>query len=417
MRAILPFHILQLAMITATPNATESLLLYLFVIFVTTKMLAEIFERLSLPAVPGEILAGMALGPYALQWIPSNVTLSSLAQVGAIFVLFSAGLETSPRELILVSRKALVVSIAGVIVPFILGFVYMKLRHESTVESVFVAAAMVATSIGITARALADMKVLSSRTAKIILAAAVFDDVLGMVVLAVVAGSSSREGVAWLHLGVLTGEAVGFAVFMMFLGPPLVRQLRPHVEQLSTQNASLVVALAICLLLSWLAVRIEMAAIVGAFFAGLIFADYAPRWNLIPRVGGITAFLAPFFFFDIGARFNTRLLTGNLLTMAVVISLLAIVSKVIGCGVPLIREGWPTVFRVGIGMMPRGEVALIVALVGLQTGILSQSTYGIVVIMTVVTTLLAPPILRFLFRNDISHPHEQSENVPATVQL
>jgi Kef-type K+ transport system membrane component KefB len=160
-----------------------------------------------------------------------------------------------------------------------------------------------------------------------------------------------------------------------------------------------------------------MAAIVGAFFAGLIFADYAPRWNLIPRVGGITAFLAPFFFFDIGARFNTRLLTGNLLTMAVVISLLAIVSKVIGCGVPLIGEGWPTVFRVGIGMMPRGEVALIVALVGLQTGILSQSTYGIVVIMTVVTTILAPPILRYLFRNEISHPHEQAENVPATVQL
>lgn len=417
MRAILPFHILQIAMTTVTPHATESLLLYLFVIFVTTKMLAEIFERLSLPAVPGEILAGMALGPYALRWIPSNVTLSSLAQVGAIFVLFSAGLETSPRDLIRISRKALVVSLAGVIVPFIVGFVYMRLRHQTTVESVFVAAAMVATSIGITARALGDMKVLSTRTAQIILAAAVFDDILGMVVLAVVAGAASPAGVEWLHLGVLTGEAVAFALFMMFLGPPLVRQLRPHVEHLSTQNASLVVALAICLLLSWLAVRIEMAAIVGAFFAGLMFADYAPRWNLIPRVGGITAFLAPFFFFDIGARFNTRLLTGNFLTMALVISLLAIASKVIGCGAPLIGEGWPTAIRVGIGMMPRGEVALIVALVGLQTGILSQATYGIVVIMTVVTTLLAPPILRYLFRNEISHPHEQAENVPAVVRL
>jgi Na+:H+ antiporter len=417
LRAILPFHILQIAMMTVTPHATESLLLYLFVIFVTTKMLAEIFERLSLPAVPGEILAGMALGPYALRWIPSNVTLSSLAQVGAIFVLFSAGLETSPRDLIRISRKALVVSIAGVIVPFIVGFVYMRLRHQTTVESVFVAAAMVATSIGITARALGDMKVLSTRTAQIILAAAVFDDILGMVVLAVVAGAASPAGVEWLHLGVLTGEAVAFALFMMFLGPPLVRQLRPHVEHLSTQNASLVVALAICLLLSWLAVRIEMAAIVGAFFAGLMFADYAPRWNLIPRVGGITAFLAPFFFFDIGARFNTRLLTGSFLTMALVISLLAIASKVIGCGVPLIGEGWPSVLRVGIGMMPRGEVALIVALVGLQTGILSQATYGIVVIMTVVTTLLAPPILRYLFRAEITHPHEQAENVPAVVRL
>lgn len=418
MRAILPFHILPLVTATAIPNGAEQLqplLLYLFVIFVTTKMMAEIFERLNLPAVPGEILAGIALGPYALHWIPSNITLSSVAQIGAIFVLFSAGLETSPRELIDVSRKALVVSIAGVIVPFILGFAYMKMRHETTVESVFVAAAMVATSIGITARVLGDLKVLSSRTAKIILAAAVFDDVLGMMVLAIVTGAASTQGVQWLHLGVLTGEAVAFALFMMFIGPPLVRQLRPHVEQLSTQNASLVVALAICLLLSWLAAKINMAAIVGAFFAGLIFADYAPRWNLIPRVGGITAFLAPFFFFDIGARFNPRLLTGNLLTMAIVVSLLAIASKVIGCGFPLIREGWPTVFRVGIGMMPRGEVALIVALVGLQTGILSQPVYGIVVIMTVVTTILAPPILRYLFRDEISQPH--TENVPAAVQL
>jgi Kef-type K+ transport system membrane component KefB len=417
LRAVLSFHILPLDMGTAIPNGTEQLLLYLFVIFVTTKLVAEIFERLSLPGVPGEILAGIILGPYALGWIPSNLTLSSVAQVGAIFVLFSAGLETSPRDLIGVSRKALVVSIAGVIVPFIVGFTYMRLRHETTVESVFVAAAMVATSIGITARALGEMKVLASRTAKIILAAAVFDDVLGMVVLAVVAGASSGGGVQWVHLGVLTGEAVAFALFMMFLGPPLVRQLRPHVEQLSTENASLVVALAICLLLSWLASKIGMAAIVGAFFAGLIFADYAPRWNLIPRVGGITAFLAPFFFFDIGSRFNPHLLTGNLLTMAIVISLLAIVSKVIGCGLPLIREGWAMVFQVGIGMMPRGEVALIVALVGLQSHILSQATYGIVVMMTVVTTILAPPLLRYLFRNEISHPHPEAEHVPATVQL
>jgi Kef-type K+ transport system membrane component KefB len=160
-----------------------------------------------------------------------------------------------------------------------------------------------------------------------------------------------------------------------------------------------------------------MAAIVGAFFAGLIFADYAPRWNLIPRVGGITAFLAPFFFFDIGSRFNPHLLTGNLLTMAIVISLLAIVSKVIGCGLPLIREGWSMVFQVGIGMMPRGEVALIVALVGLQSHYLSQATYGIVVMMTVVTTILAPPILRYLFRNEISHPHAEAENVRVAVQL
>ncbi len=402
-------------MATAIPSGTEQLLLFLFVIFVTTKMLGEIFERLKLPAVPGEILAGVALGPYALGWIPPSDTLRSVAQIGAIFVLFSAGLETSPRDLIRVSRKALLVSVAGVVVPFVLGFAYMKLRGDTTVEAVFIAAAMVATSIGITARALADMNVLSTRTARIILGAAVFDDVLGMLVLAVVAGAASGTGVQWWHLGVLIAEAVTFALFMMFVAPRLVHQLHPRLEQLSTQNASLVVALAICLLLSWLAAKIGMAAIVGAFFAGLMFADYAPRWNLVPRVGGITAFLAPFFFFDIGSRLNARLLTGNLLTMAIVISMLAIISKVIGCGLPLLREGWTMVFRVGVGMMPRGEVALIVALVGLQSRILSESAYGIVVLMTVVTTVLAPPLLRYLFRNEIKH--RQEEHVPAPVQL
>src|SRR5690349_2358840 len=139
-------------MATALPSPTEQLLLELFVIFVTTKMLGEIFERLSLPAVPGEILAGMLLGPYALGWIPATDILRSVAQIGAIFVLFSAGLETSPRDLIRVSRKALLVSVLGVVAPFVLGFAYMKLRGDATVEAVFVAAAMVATSIGITAR-------------------------------------------------------------------------------------------------------------------------------------------------------------------------------------------------------------------------------------------------------------------------
>ena len=397
------------------PNPAEQLLLYLFVIFVAAKLLGEMFEWMSLPAVPGEILAGVALGPYALAVIPASDTLHSVAEIGAIFVLFSAGLETSPYELIQVSRKALMVSIAGVTAPFVLGFAYLKLRGDTNIEATFVAAAMVATSVGITARVLADMNVLSTRTAKIILAAAVFDDILRMVVLAVVAGSASGAGVRWIHFSVLTAEAVAFALFMMFVAPKIVRQLHPRLAKFSTQSSTLIVALAICLFFSWLSVKIGMAAIIGAFFAGLMFADYAPQWNLPPRVGGITAFLAPFFFFDIGSRFNVRLLTGNLLTAAIVISVLAVISKLIGCGLPLLREGWRTVFQVGIGMTPRGEVALIVALVGLQSAILSQPAYGVVVLMTIVTTLLAPPILRYLFRGEIHSP--TTENASAPVHL
>lgn len=401
-------------MTMAVVTGPEQLLLELFAIFVSAKVVGELFERISLPSVLGEILAGAVLGPYALGWIRPSDTIYSVAELGVIFVLFSAGLETSPRDLIRIGGQAATVAIAGIVVPFVLGFAYMKLRGDVTSEAVFVGAAMVATSVGITARVFADLKLLSTTTAKIILGAAVFDDILGMLLLAVVSGMVSG-GVQWLHMGVLIGEATAFALFMIFVAPHIVHRIETGVEQLSIQNASLVVALAICLLLSWLAVKIGMAAIIGAFFAGLVFADYAPRWNLFPRVAGITEFLAPFFFFAIGTRLDLSIMRGDLLIAAAVISLLAIVSKVIGCGLPLINQGWRLALQVGIGMMPRGEVALIVALVGLQSGIVSQSVYAIVVVMTAVTTVLAPPLLRYLFRSEIRHRREES--VPTPVQL
>src|SRR5713226_4763896 len=394
------------------PHAPDQLLLQLLAIFVSAKVAGELFERAKLPSVLGEILAGIALGPFALGWINPSDTIHSVAEIGAIFVLFSAGLETSPQDLIRVGRQALLVAVAGVVVPFVLGFAYMKWRGDASSEAIFVGAAMVATSVGITARVLGDLHVLSTRTAKIILGAAVFDDILGMVLLATVAGLASGGRLEWLHLGILTGEAAAFALFMIFVAPRIVRRIQPRMERLSKQHAPLIIALALCLFLSWLSAKIGMAAIIGAFFAGLMFADYAPQWNLLPRVGGITEFLAPFFFFSIGSRLNVRLFAGDVLFAAIVVSLLAIVSKVIGCGLPLLSEGWPTALRVGIGMMPRGEVALIVALVGLQSQIVTQSTYAIVVFMTAMTTLLAPPLLRYLFRNEMRKQDERPTVAP-----
>jgi len=383
------------------PRGPEQLLLDLLLIFVAAKILGEVFERLGLPAVVGEILAGIALGPYALGWVGLDDTVNSFAELGVIFVLFRAGLETSPRDLVHVSRKALQVTAAGMLAPFILGFVYMRLRGDTSSEAVFVAAAMVATSVGIAARVLGDLHLLHTRTAKIILGAAVFDDILGMIVLAVVAGLASGGRLQWLHLGILAIEAVGFSLFMVLVAPQFVRRIEPRVAQFSTQNAPLIGALAICLFLSWLSVKIGMAAIIGAFFAGMMLADYAPKWNLLPRVGGITEFLAPYFFFAVGARLNVRLFSNGVFAAAVIISLLAIFSKVIGCGLPLLREGWPTVLRVGVGMVPRGEVALIIALVGLQSRILGPASYAIVVFMTGVTTLIAPPLLRVLYHDEL----------------
>jgi Kef-type K+ transport system membrane component KefB len=377
----------------------DKLLLELFFIFVWTKVFGEIFEQLSLPAVLGEILAGIVLGPYAIGLIAPSPTVFSIAEVGAVFLLFTVGLETPPKDLIRVGQQSLGVALTGIIAPFLFGFSYLRLTGEPAHEATFVAAAMVATSVGITARVLADMHVLHTRIARIILGAAVFDDILGMVLLAVVTGLASASGVQWLQLSVLLIEAVGFALVMIFLGPRLVGHMRPGLRRMSTQNAPLILSLAICLGLSVAAQKIGLAAIIGAFFAGLAFAEYSPEWRLRPRVNAINEFLAPYFFFTMGARLDIRVFHGRIVVAALIVTLLAIISKVLGCALPLLRQGWRDGLRVGFGMMPRGEVALIVALVGLNMKIVSQGAYAIVIFMTGATTLLAPPILRVLFRD------------------
>lgn len=257
---------------------------------------------------------------------------------------------------------------------------------------------MVATSVGITARVMGDLQVLKTRAAQIILGAAVFDDILGMLILAIVVGLVATGSLQWIQLSVTIILAVGFTLFMIFLAPRVIGRVKPRVQRLSTANAPLIVSLAICLLLSAAAEKIGMAAIIGAFFAGLAFAEFSPEWNLQPRVHAIMEFLAPYFFFSMGARLNVGIFGGEVIVDSLVIAVLAMISKVIGCGLPVLREGWDTAAKVGVGMMPRGEVGLIVALVGLQMNMVSQSAYAVVIFMTGVTTLLAPPMLRILFR-------------------
>jgi Kef-type K+ transport system membrane component KefB len=384
-------------------HGTDPFLLQLLVIFIWAKIFGEIFEQIALPAVLGEILAGVVMGPYAAAYVAPTETVESVAGLGAIFLLFSVGLETHPKELIHVGRHSMRVAIGGVAVPFIFGFAYMMLIHAKASEATFVATAMVATSVGITARVLGDMQVLQTRAAKIILAAAVFDDILGMVLLAVVAGLAAAGGVNYAQLLVLGIESLAFALFMIFIAPRVIHRMRGGLQRMSTQNAPLILALGICLALSVAAEKIGMAAIIGAFFAGIAFAEYSPEWNLHPRVSALTEFLAPVFFFVMGAKLNLTVLgTRSVVTTALVVSFLAVISKLIGCGLPTLKEGWRTALKVGVGMMPRGEVGLIVALVGLRSGIVTEDSYAVVMIMTAVTTLLAPPILRMLFRQEQS---------------
>lgn len=381
-------------------HGADPFLLQLLVIFLWAKIFGELFEQLSLPAVLGEILSGVVLGPYLTGFVvPTDATIS-IGELGAIFLLFTVGLGTRPKELIRIGASAIGVATAGMALPFLMGFVYLLLRHHPAHEAAFIGAAMVATSVGITARVLEDLGVMQTRPAKIILGAAVFDDILGMVLLAVVVGVVSSGAVAWIQLALLLVEAVGFAVIMIFFAPRVIQRMRPGLERMETHNAPLVLALAICLALSVGAEKIGMAAIIGAFFAGLSFAEYAPEWNLMPRVAGINEFLAPYFFFIMGAKLNLSVFNGSLLIAAGVISVLAIVSKLVGCGLPVLGEGRDTAWKVGVGMTPRGEVGLIIALIGLQMKMISDAAYAIVVFMTGVTTIFAPIALRYLYRNE-----------------
>ncbi len=381
------------------PHGTETLLLQLFTIFVWAKVFGELFERLGMPAVLGEILAGVLLGPYATAFIVPTETVFSIAEIGAIFLLFTVGLETSPSDLVKVGRVSITVAGMGVLLPFVLGFGYLRLSGEPRHESAFVGAAMVATSVGITARVLRDLHVLKAHASQVILGAAVFDDILGMLLLAVVA-SMAQGAVQWNHIAVVTLESIGFAMFMIFVGPRVIRRMRPGLRRMSTHDAPLILSLAICLGLSVAAAKIGMAAIIGAFFAGLIFADYSPEWNLQPRVHAINEFLAPFFFFTMGARLDLHVFNREVIFIATIVTVLAFVSKTIGCGLPLLRENWREALKVGIGMTPRGEVALIVALIGLQMGAISQRAYAIVIFMTAFTTLIPPFFIKRLFASD-----------------
>jgi Na+:H+ antiporter len=382
-------------------HSADPFLFQLFLIFVWAKLFGEIFERLRMPAVLGEILAGVVIGPYGAALVVPTDSIYSVAGIGAIFLLFSVGLETHPKDLLSVGRTSLNVALAGIAVPFLCGFAYMMLRVHSLPEATFMAAAMVATSVGITARVLGDLNRLQTRPARIILGAAVFDDILGLILLGVVAGLASSAGASkWVQLLVTALEALAFAVIMLFYAPRLVRRMEPGLQRMSTRDAPLIIALAICLGLSYAAEEIGMAAIVGAFFAGLAFAEYSPRWNLRPRAFAINEFLAPFFFFSMGSRLNIGLFDRKLVIAATVVSVLAILSKLLGCGLPVLRLGWKTAAKVGTGMVPRGEVGLIVALVGLQGKMISESTYALVIFMTGATTLVAPPLLKFLFRDE-----------------
>ncbi|HVL49857.1 MAG TPA: cation:proton antiporter [Candidatus Thermoplasmatota archaeon] len=397
---------------------SESLiLLQIFAIFVAAKVVGGIAGWLRIPSVVGEISAGVILGNTflkdALKFSSETEILAVLAELGVIFLIFTVGLETPLQEMRRVGGTSLVVAILGVIVPFVAGYGIMAYLGAPTLEGLFLGAALVATSVGITARVLADLGVIGSTEARIILGAAVIDDILGLTILTIVQALAAGGDVSALRIGIVVVEALAFVAIFMFLGERVVTSvLRPKKSPrwgwVNSKSTVFTIAIIFLFGLSALAGTIGLAAIIGAFLAGMAFASTPDRAHLIHEFETLVKFLVPFFFVYIGLNVDLAVLA-PVAPFALAVTAVAIFTKVAGCGLGAIGRGLPSATAIGIGMVPRGEVGIIVALVGLSLASIPTSLYAVVVAMSILTTLVAPPALVWSFRRLPEH----ADNKPA----
>ena len=382
----------------ASPATHLNVLVTLLTMWLAAKLMAELFERLNQPAVVGEILAGVLIGSSMFGLVMPNDITSTLAELGVIFLLFTVGLETKPSAIFKVGRRAAIVAALGVVVPFVCGYIVMRLWGASNVESLFIGTAMVATSVGITARVLGQLGLLEEETSRIILGAAIIDDILGLLMLSVV--SSVAEGrIDVLEIGLTAGMAIAFTLFVAFVAAPAVTKLVPKIENLRVGHAFFVIGLGLCLALSIAAAFIGVAAIIGAFLAGMAMAEATEdQKTMHKQMNGVTEFLVPFFLVSIGMQLKLDVFRdSSALSLAGLITVLAIATKLVGGGAGALSLGLRKAGQVGMGMVPRGEVGIVVAQIGLGLGVINDMLFGVVIFMAVATTLIAPPFLKMLF--------------------
>lgn len=396
------------------------------VMLIIAKLSGELFERFGQPAVLGELIGGICLGNLVLlgftmaEPLKTNVVIGALAELGVIILLFEVGLESNLSEMLEVGWSSLLVALVGIVAPFFLGWGVSAyfLPGEATLVHIFIGATLCATSVGITARVLKDIGALQGREARIILGAAVIDDVLGLLVLAVVAGAIKAEGAGTvLSLGqsvVIAFKAFAFLFGAILSGNYLIPRLFRQAGRLETRGASLAFAVAFCFLLAWLAALVGLAPIVGAFAAGLVldeahFESFRDRGEhrLEELLQPISALLAPIFFVLMGLKVELRSFARwDLLGFAIVLTVVAIIGKQI-CSLAVL-ERQVNRLAVGNGMVPRGEVGLIFAGIGavlmlpnaagVNEPVISTDTFGVVVLMVVITTLITPPALKWAFQ-------------------
>ncbi len=408
-----------------------ALLIQLSVILFAAKFAGEIAIRyLKLPAVLAELGAGVIIGPFALgaipipgygpvfpiplldgipAAIPVSTELFALAQIGSIFLLFAIGLETNLRQFLRYARPATAVAIGGVVVPFTLGvgatvlFGFDGGGGITSPEALFMGAILTATSVGITARVLSDLNRLDSPEGVTVLAAAVVDDVLGILILTVVVGMSTVGGFSAGNLGWVAFKAISFWLGLTAVGILAAPHIEKLVNRFRAPGAGLVLTVALAFLAAGMAEIFGLAFIIGAFSIGLALSVTQMGHQVEERLIPVNEIMVPVFFVVMGMLVDVSSM-GNALVFGLVASVLAIISKLFGSGLPALFTGFNVrgATRIGVGMVPRGEVALIIAGIGLSQGVIGQDLFGVSILMTVITTLIAPIVLIPLFKHPAS---------------
>ncbi|GLQ98863.1 cation:proton antiporter [Dyella mobilis] len=391
----------------------NEILFSLFIVFVAAQIGAEIAQRLKLPGVVGEIAAGCVIGPSLLGWItPDQVAVGTpldvLSEIGVVLLLFSVGLETRLEDLKKVGKAAFLVGVLGVLLPFAMGGVWAHGSGYDWGKSLFVAAAFVATSAGITARVLQELGVLQRVESKVILGAAVIDDILAMLLLGVVVSLQGGEGFDLTHLVMVLAGAIGFIAVIGWGGTRVMRWNSTWLDKPRNAYSPLLIVLALCLGLAYVSTLFGLAAIIGAFLAGMIASETRQQHTLEQQIQPLLALLTPFFFVLTGSKINLhQLASADALIALSVVTLIAIVSKLLGGFLGALSLGRKGAAIVGFGMVPRGEVGVVIASLGLAAGVFSDQMYAIIVAMSLLTAMVTPPILAWLLRSTVNETADQ----------
>ena len=424
MCATLAYAAPEASPVTGNAHGLQPMVLVgLAAMLLVAKLGGELFERLKQPAVLGELIGGIIIGNLVLfgftaaEPLKTDGIIAALAQLGVILLLFEVGLESNIGEMLEVGWSSLFVAVAGVVAPFFLGWGVSAyfLPGESRLVHVFIGSVLCATSVGITARVLKDLGKLSLRESRIILGAAVIDDVIGLMILAVVIGAVTAatigSSVSLVHIFWIAAKAAAFFVSAFAIGHYVVPHIFRSAGRFRSRGVLLVLSLAFCFWLSWLADKVGLAMIVGAFAAGLVLDE--AHFKLFKERGEheleellqpVTTFLVPIFFVLMGMKVDLRVFARpQLLGFAAALTLAAIVGKQI-CSLAVAERGLNRL-AIGLGMIPRGEVGLIIAGIGatlmlpnaagVLEPVIGPATFGAVVIMVIVTTLVTPPMLKW----------------------